>query len=92
MISSYSVVLENYWLHFPTLPIKLHPFLTVWVFKMTVFGYGRVSTAQQSPENQRLELERAGFKIAYWFEDQGVSGKTAAMQRRCQAPPVRKPA
>jgi len=48
---------------------------------MAVFGYGRVSTSTQHTENQRLELESAGFKIDYWFSDTGVSGKTCASQR-----------
>ncbi|MGZ8250658.1 recombinase family protein [Methylomagnum sp.] len=48
---------------------------------MSTFGYGRVSTTTQATENQRLELEQAGYKIDYWFEDVGVSGKTHASQR-----------
>ena len=48
---------------------------------MAVFGYGRVSTVIQNTTNQRLELEQAGLKIDYWFEDAGVSGKTSASQR-----------
>jgi putative DNA-invertase from lambdoid prophage Rac len=50
---------------------------------MAIFGYGRVSTGQQTTENQRLELEQAGFAIDpdYWFADVGVSGKVAANQR-----------
>lgn len=48
---------------------------------MSTFGYGRVSTANQSTENQRLELEQAGYKIDFWFEDAGISGKTHASQR-----------
>lgn len=48
---------------------------------MTTFGYGRVSTTQQTSENQRLELEQAGYGIDFWFEDTGVSGKTHASQR-----------
>lgn len=50
---------------------------------MAVFGYGRVSTGQQATENQRLELEQAGFRIEpdYWYADEGVSGKVAASQR-----------
>ncbi len=50
---------------------------------MATFGYGRVSTAGQSTENQRLELEQAGFKIEpeFWFADDGVSGKVCASQR-----------
>jgi len=48
---------------------------------MATFGYGRVSTAQQTTDNQKLELENFGYKIDYWFEDTGVSGKTSAKQR-----------
>lgn len=48
---------------------------------MATFGYGRVSTSQQSTDNQRLELETAGYRIDFWHEDVGVSGSTPAMQR-----------
>lgn len=50
---------------------------------MTYFGYGRVSTGQQTTDNQRLELEQAGYKIEsdFWFADEGISGKVAASQR-----------
>ncbi|HCQ8129001.1 TPA: recombinase family protein [Klebsiella quasipneumoniae subsp. similipneumoniae] len=48
---------------------------------MAIFGYGRVSTAQQDTENQRLELELAGWTFDFWFTDV-VSGKTPAMQRK----------
>lgn len=45
---------------------------------MAIFGYGRVSTSQQDTENQRLELEKAGWQIDYWFADV-VCGKVPAM-------------
>lgn len=50
---------------------------------MAVFGYGRVSTGQQTTENQRIELDQAGYQIEpdYWYADEGVSGKVAASQR-----------
>lgn len=48
---------------------------------MSVFAYGRVSTNQQTAENQRLEIINAGFQIDYWFADEGVSGKVSAKQR-----------
>lgn len=48
---------------------------------MAVFGYGRVSTAAQTTDNQRLELEQAGYAVDFWFEDVGISGKTHASQR-----------
>lgn len=47
---------------------------------MSMFGYGRVSTVAQSTENQRLELEQAGYRLDFWFEDVGISGKTHASQ------------
>jgi len=48
---------------------------------MAVFAYGRVSTVQQTTQNQRLEAERAGFSVDFWFADEGVSGKVCARQR-----------
>ena len=48
---------------------------------MAVFAYGRVSTKDQTTENQRQEIERAGYKVEYWFADEGVSGKVHASQR-----------
>jgi putative DNA-invertase from lambdoid prophage Rac len=48
---------------------------------MATFAYGRVSTKDQTTENQRLEIERAGYQVDYWFADEGVSGKVSASQR-----------
>jgi putative DNA-invertase from lambdoid prophage Rac len=48
---------------------------------MTTFGYGRVSTLHQTNGNQRHELEQAGYRLDFWFEDAGISGKTHASQR-----------
>lgn len=48
---------------------------------MTIFGYGRVSTKDQTTENQRQEIEKAGYSLEYWFVDEGISGKTCANQR-----------
>ncbi len=50
---------------------------------MAHFGYGRVSTTQQTTDNQRLELAQAGYQIEqdFWFADEGISGKVAASQR-----------
>lgn len=44
------------------------------------FAYGRVSTSEQSADNQRLEIESAGHKVDYWFADT-ISGKSSASQR-----------
>lgn len=48
---------------------------------MAVFGYGRVSTTEQTADNQRLEIERAGYALEYWYADT-VSGKAHAAQRK----------
>jgi DNA invertase Pin-like site-specific DNA recombinase len=48
---------------------------------MATFAYGRVSTKDQSAENQKLEIERAGHKVDYWYADEGVSRKVSASQR-----------
>lgn len=48
---------------------------------MATFGYARVSSAEQTTANQRVELEAAGHDIDRWFEDAGVSGKVPARQR-----------
>lgn len=48
---------------------------------MAIFAYGRVSTKDQTTENQRRDIEGAGFTVEYWFADEGVSGKVPASQR-----------
>lgn len=48
---------------------------------MAIFGYGRVSTKEQTTENQRREIEGAGYAVDYWHADEGVSGKVSASQR-----------
>lgn len=48
---------------------------------MATFAYGRVSTKDQTTENQRREIESAGYAVDYWYADEGVSGKVCAVQR-----------
>lgn len=48
---------------------------------MATFAYSRVSTKDQTTENQRLDISKAGFNVDYWFSDEGISGKTHASQR-----------
>lgn len=48
---------------------------------MAIFAYGRVSTKDQTTENQRREIEAAGYQVEFWFADEGVSGKVSASQR-----------
>jgi putative DNA-invertase from lambdoid prophage Rac len=48
---------------------------------MATFGYARVSTHDQSTANQKQEIEKSGYKIDFWFADEGVSGATPARDR-----------
>lgn len=48
---------------------------------MAVIGYTRVSTKEQTVENQRREIKAAGYQVALWFADEGISGKVPALQR-----------
>ncbi len=47
-----------------------------------IYGYGRVSTADQTTENQRKELEGMGHELLLqrWFSDT-ISGKVPAKER-----------
>ena len=49
---------------------------------MRVFGYGRVSTVEQTTTNQLLELRQAGYEIQEqrWFTDT-ISGSVQALER-----------
>lgn len=58
------------------------------VLIMANFGYGRVSTAQQDTENQRLELEQEGGRLTIGFR-MSLAGKpllcSAKHSQRCWA-------
>jgi putative DNA-invertase from lambdoid prophage Rac len=60
----------------------LTPFSNIPPDTMRVFGYGRVSTADQTTDNQRQELETMGHTIQAqrWFSDT-ISGKVPASER-----------
>ncbi len=47
---------------------------------MANFFYSRVSTSNQSTDNQRLEVANSGFKIDFYFEDV-ISGSSSIAQR-----------
>lgn len=47
---------------------------------MATFAYARCSTPEQTTENQRHEIEAAGFNVDFWYAET-VSGKTSASQR-----------
>jgi putative DNA-invertase from lambdoid prophage Rac len=49
---------------------------------VATFAYGRVSTKEQSTENQRFEIQQAGYQVDYWFADEGVSGKVMGSSGR----------
>ena len=51
-----------------------------WRYRNGNFAYGRVSTKDQTAENQRLEIER-GLHRGLLVRGSGVSGKTSASQR-----------
>jgi putative DNA-invertase from lambdoid prophage Rac len=49
---------------------------------MATYGYGRVSTEDQTTENQRKVVElQQKMQIDIWFEDNNVSGKVLAENR-----------
>lgn len=48
---------------------------------MAIFAYTRVSTFDQNPENQKLEIQQSQLAVDYWFTDHGISGSTHASSR-----------
>lgn len=46
-----------------------------------VYGYARVSTDDQTCENQRLTIEAKYPELKKWFQDEAVSGTVPASQR-----------
>ena len=48
---------------------------------MAIFAYTRVSTFDQNPENQKLEIQQSQLAVDYWFADHGISGSTHASSR-----------
>lgn len=48
-----------------------------------IFGYGRVSTDEQTTEQQLMVIKNAGYEVLdnRWITDEGVSGGVSAMQR-----------
>ena len=48
---------------------------------MAVFAYTRVSTSDQNPQNQKLEIQQSGMNVDFWYCDAGVSGSIQASRR-----------
>lgn len=47
----------------------------------TVIGYVRVSTSDQTVENQKQQINDAGYSVNRWFSDEAVSGAVKASER-----------
>ncbi|AZP12877.1 recombinase family protein [Undibacterium parvum] len=48
---------------------------------MRIFAYNRISKKDSNLDKQNAEIEQAGFKVDYWFKDEGISEKTSASKR-----------
>ncbi|WP_429216847.1 recombinase family protein [Aeromonas veronii] len=49
---------------------------------MAIYGYTRVSTNEQTTENQRQQIDGKGYRIDEWFDDTGVSGSVETCDRK----------
>ncbi|MCP5693254.1 recombinase family protein [Klebsiella pneumoniae] len=47
----------------------------------TTIGYVRVSTSDQTIENQKQQIKEAGYHISKWYVDEAVSGSVRAVER-----------
>ena len=50
-----------------------------------IFAYTRVSTDDQTCENQRRTITAAKYNVSRWYSDDGVSGAVLAAQRPAMA-------
>lgn len=48
---------------------------------MAIHGYIRVSTDDQTTENQKKLIKDAGYAVDHWWSEDGVSGSMAAEER-----------
>lgn len=49
---------------------------------MSVIGYCRVSTNDQTITNQQQQITESGYKVTKWFTDNAVSGAVKASERQ----------
>ena len=49
---------------------------------MSVIGYARVSTNEQTIANQQQQISEAGYQVTKWFNDSAVSGGIKASERQ----------
>lgn len=47
----------------------------------SVIAYVRVSTSDQTIENQKQQIKEAGYQVGKWFSDEAVSGGIKATER-----------
>ncbi|EOC1344934.1 recombinase family protein [Cronobacter dublinensis] len=48
----------------------------------SVIAYVRVSTSDQTIENQKQQIKDAGYQVGKWFSDEAVSGGIKATERK----------
>jgi len=49
---------------------------------MSIIGYVRVSTNDQTIANQQKQIAESGYTVSKWFSDSAVSGSVLASQRQ----------
>lgn len=49
---------------------------------MSVIGYARVSTNEQTITNQQQQISESGYQVSKWFSDSAVSGGVKASERQ----------
>ncbi|HHP1347161.1 recombinase family protein [Raoultella planticola] len=48
----------------------------------SIIGYVRVSTNEQTVENQKQQIADAGYQVSKWYSDEATSGSVKAAERK----------
>lgn len=48
----------------------------------SIIGYVRVSTNEQTVENQKQQIAEAGYQVSKWYTDEATSGSVKAAERK----------
>ncbi|STU71538.1 resolvase domain-containing protein [Klebsiella pneumoniae] len=48
----------------------------------SIIGYVRVSTNEQTVENQKQQIADAGYQVSKWYCDEATSGSVKAAERK----------
>lgn len=48
----------------------------------SIIGYVRVSTNEQTVENQKQQIADAGYQVSKWYTDEATSGSVKAAERK----------